>query len=331
MFELLFPWVFVLLPLPWLVRTILPVRQTTQQSGLFVPFADDLRAAGGAKRLLQLSNHGLLLLAWIAWLLLLLAAAKPQWLGEPIEVSRSGRDVMLAVDLSGSMQTKDFVLNGQTLDRLTATKIVASQFIQRRKGDRIGLILFGSQAYLQAPLTFDRTTVNIFLQEAAIGLAGKETAIGDAIGLAVKRLKDNMHIADLVLILLTDGVNTAGALKPEDGLALAQEIGLRIHTIGIGASSMQVSSLFGSRMVNPSADLDEKMLRNIAEQTGGRYFRAHDVAELEQVYALIDQLEPVEKDMHTLRPVRALFVYPLSLALLLAVVIVVLRKRLLWV
>jgi len=328
MFEFLLPWLILLLPLPWLVHRFSTHKEAEQQGGLYIPFADDFRSSYQSEQSMQRNRFIVIFLAWAAWLCLLLAATQPQWLGEPVELSRSGRDVMLAVDLSGSMQTKDFNLNGRQVDRLTATKAVASQFIQRREGDRIGLILFGSQAYLQTPLTFDRITVDVFLQESAIGLAGKETAIGDAIGLAVKRLKDTSNTSDLVLILLTDGVNTAGELKPEDGIALAKKIGLRIHTIGIGATAMQVSSLFGSRTVNPSADLDEAMLTSIAEHTGGQYFRARNTAELERIYALIDQLEPVERDSQTFRPTTALFVYPLAAAMLWLVLLLALRRRL---
>lgn len=327
MFEFVWIWVFFLLPLPWAVRRFLTKKEVEQQAGLYIPFASELREAGGLSSKQSGTSPLLLMLVWLAWFCLLLAAARPQWLGEPVDVSRSGRDVMLAVDLSGSMQVEDFTLHGRQVDRLTATKAIASDFIQRREGDRVGLILFGSQAYMQTPLTFDRQTVNIFLGEAVIGLAGKETAIGDAIGLAVKRLKDTKNASDLVLILLTDGVNTAGELKPEDALPLAKTIGLRIHTIGIGASSMQVSSFFGSRTINPSSDLDETMLQKIADETGGQYFRAHDSDELEKVYALIDKLEPVQRDTQTFRPITALFVYPLSLVLLLAGLILWLKLR----
>jgi len=326
MFDFSMLWVFLLLPLPWLVRRLLPEVQQQAKGSLYIPFADDLRAATATHQQ-PMTSQWLQVLAWLAWTCLLLAAAGPQWLGEPIEQSRSGRDVMLAVDLSGSMQAEDFDLSGRRVDRLTATKAVAGEFIKRREGDRIGLILFGSQAYLQTPLTFDRQTVNVFLQESAIGLAGKETAIGDAIGLAVKRLKDTAATSDLVLILLTDGVNTSGELKPEDGIALAKEIGLRIHTIGIGASSMQVSSFFGNRTVNPSADLDEAMLTHIATQTGGEYFRAHDTKELAQVYAKIDELEPVEHDKQFFRPIQALFMYPLGLGMFFVVMIILMRQR----
>ncbi len=326
MLELVSPWVLWMLPLPWLAWRILPRYEQAQSSGLYIPFADDFRVVAAAEQGGNRRQQWVLWLAILAWCCLLLALAKPQWVGEPVELSRSGRDVMLAVDLSGSMKMQDFELHGRQVDRLTAIKSVASAFIQRREGDRIGLILFGSQAYLQTPLTFDRTTVNIFLQEAVIGLAGDKTSIGDAIGLAVKRLRD-VQSTDLVLILLTDGMNTSGELKPEDGVALAQEIGLRIHTIGVGASSMQVASFFGSRNINPSADLDEKMLQTIAHDTGGQYFRAHDSKELQQVYALIDDLEPVAREQQMFRPIQALFFYPLSVAMLLFMALFFWRGR----
>ena len=325
-FEFVWVWVLFALPLPWLAQRFLPAKDNARQAGLYIPFADDIKQVN-KQSTIQSSGRFKLILLWLVWTGLLLAAARPQWVGEPVDVARSGRDLMLAIDLSGSMQTRDFELAGQRVDRLTATKAIASDFIQRRTGDRIGLILFGSQAYLQTPLTFDRKTVNTFLQEAVIGLAGKETAIGDAIGLAVKRLKDVKNKQDLVLILLTDGVNTAGELKPEEAVKLAKSIGLRIHTIGIGASAMAVSTFFGTQMVNPSADLDEAMLKKIAEETGGQYFRAHDTQELANIYGVIDALEPVAKDAEKFRPVRALLMYPLLLSLMFWLILQWLRLR----
>jgi Ca-activated chloride channel family protein len=225
--------------------------------------------------------------------------------------------MMLAVDLSFSMQEEDFELQGQWVDRLSATKAVAQEFIMRRKGDRIGLILFGENAYLQTPLTFDRETVRTLLLESQIGLAGRATAIGDAIGLALKRLRDQDD-SNRVLILLTDGANTAGEIEPIQAAELAAQNGLTIYTIGIGADEMLVRSLFGTRRVNPSADLDESTLRGIAQMTGGQYFRARDTGELEKIYQLLDALEPIEQDPETFRPVAALFQWPLGAALILA-------------
>ena len=231
----------------------------------------------------------------------------------------TGRDLLLSVDLSGSMEEQDFQLNGEWVDRLTALKSVATDFIERRVGDRVGLILFGREAYLQAPLTFDRATVSTLLDESAIGLAGKETAIGDSIGLAIRTLEDaGVEQGRRVLLLLTDGANTAGAVEPRKAAELAAQRKLVIYTIGIGADSLTVRSLFGLREINPSADLDEETLTAIAEMTGGRYFRARDTTEFAEIYNILDELEPAESDERGFRPIAELFHWPLGAAVVLA-------------
>ena len=318
MLDFAWPWLLAALPLPALVRWLLPAHQSAEQSALRVPFLDDF-AGVESRKTIQPSKWPLLL-ASIAWLLLVIASARPQWLGEPIEQAISGRDLMLAIDLSGSMEEQDFKLQSQPVDRLTAAKWVANDFINRRTGDRIGLILFGSQAYLQTPLTFDRKTVMTLLNEAVLGLAGENTAIGDAIGLAVKRLGEQ-QANSRVLILMTDGANTAGEVSPLKAAELAASKQLKIYTIGIGADEMIVNSLFGKRKVNPSADLDEDTLIKIAESTGGRYYRARNAQELENIYLRLDELEPVKKDQQYFRPHVELFYWPLSLALLLTVIL----------
>ncbi|MEQ8427764.1 MAG: VWA domain-containing protein [Gammaproteobacteria bacterium] len=317
------PWVAMLLPLPVLIRVLFRPIELNENAALRVPFLQEFQQQTGMSRT-SINRKRLLSLAALAWLLLVLAAMRPQWLGEFIEIPVSGRDLMLAVDLSGSMEERDFVIKDKQVDRLTATKWVAGEFIERRVGDRLGLILFGEQAYLQTPLTFDRETVKKLLYESAIGLAGQSTAIGDAIGLAVKRLRERDE-QSRILILLTDGANTAGAVQPLAAAELAAREGLKIYTIGIGADDMVVRSIFGSRRVNPSAELDEKTLRAIADKTGGRYFRARDTRELEQIYALLDELEPIEKDVQRFRPQSALYYWPLALALLIASIVIVLR------
>jgi len=307
-------WAFLLLPLPYLVHRLFPPALAAEEAALWVPslqpFSDNRH-----QRSRRRWPWWLLVPMLLCWLLLVTATAQPQWLGEPLELPVSGRDLVLAVDLSGSMKTADFALEGETVNRLTALKSVAVEFIRRRQGDRIGLILFADQAYVQTPLTFDRQTVELLLNEAVLGLAGEKTAIGDAIGLAVKRLQA-AKTDQRILILLTDGANTAGQVSPLKAAELAAREGLKIYTIGMGADEMTVGSFFFKRTVNPSADLDEKSLRAIAEQTGGRYFRAKDTAELEQIYAMLDELEPVEKDQEVFRPVTALYFWPLGLALL---------------
>ena len=312
MIDFVWPWAFALLPLPWLIYKLFPPALAAEEAALWVPslspFGGTEYQQGRGKSRWQLP------LALLCWLLLVGATARPQWLGEPIELPVSGRDLMLAVDLSGSMQTKDFKLDGEMVDRLTALKVVAADFIQRRVGDRLGLILFGEQPYVQTPLTFDRQTLQQLLNESALGLAGEKTSIGDAIGLAVKRLKDGEG-EQQILILLTDGANTAGQLAPLKAADLAAREKLKIYTIGIGADEMEVRSFFYRQTINPSADLDEKTLTAIAERTGGRYFRARDTEQLAEIYAELDRLEPVERDHDVYRPISELYFWPLGAAL----------------
>jgi len=316
MLQIEWPLVLLLIPLPFVVYYGLPAKKTARESALWVPFIEDFKLS-------QQPGQWRIRLPWLKWLSLLawclavFAASRPQWIGEAVNINISGRDLMMAVDLSDSMRTADFEINGQTVDRLSAAKSVATEFIENRRGDRLGLILFGSKAYLQAPLTFDTKTINQLLLESAIGLAGERTAIGDAIGLTLKRLEDSPQ-ASQVLILMTDGANTAGEVTPIKAAQLAAQRGLKIYTIGIGADEMEVRTLFGTRTTNPSAQLDEKALRGIAELTGGRYFRARDIEELAEIYVLLDELEPLDKEQQSFRPVNALFYWPLAIALLIA-------------
>jgi Ca-activated chloride channel family protein len=311
-------WMLLLLPLPLLVRRRLPPQVLDNDAALRVPapveFArlDAVRSIGGTSARLWV--------LWLIWALAVLAAARPQFVGEALSLPVSGRDLLMAVDLSGSMEEQDFEIDGNYVDRLTATKVVADDFIDRRVGDRIGLILFGREAYLQTPLTFDRQTVRTLLAESAIGLAGKETAIGDAIGLAIRTLEDaGVEAGRRVLILLTDGANTAGAVDPLKAADLAAQRDMVIYTIGIGATALTVRGIFGVRQINPSADLDEAALTQIAELTGGQYFRARDTEELAEIYAIVDELEPAESDESGYRPVEEYFHWPLTAAAVLAI------------
>ena len=326
MWSLAWPWMLLALPLPLIVRALMPPVIGTQDAGLRVPSFKGFEVLADRSEVEQLLNWRFWI-AVVAWLLLVLAAARPERIGDELDVPVSGRNLMLAVDLSGSMDAKDFELGSRRVDRLTATKAVAGDFIGRREGDRIGLILFGERAYLQVPLTLDRDTVNTLLMEAFIGLAGEKTAIGDAITLAVKRIHDQgAEGGEQVLILLTDGANTAGEIDPLKAAELAQQIGLRIYTIGIGAEQMVVSSITGGmRRVNPSADLDEETLTKIAEQTGGRYFRAKDTAGLQEIYRLLDEMEPVAEPEAGFRPVKSLYYWPLAGAFVLAMFLAIMN------
>ncbi|MFX4229009.1 MAG: VWA domain-containing protein [Porticoccaceae bacterium] len=309
------PWVFVLLPLPLLFRLILPAREQAPQA-IRVPFYRELQALYSRRQGQTAPVWINALLAALIWIFLVSAAARPTWIGEPVPLPMEGRDLMLAVDISRSMREEDMQVQSGYVPRITAVKAVVGDFIQRRTGDRIGLILFGQQGYLQTPLTFDTKTVEQQLQEAQLGFAGNATAIGDAIGLAVKRLRDR-PAESRVLILLTDGANTAGT-DPRRAAEIAAEANIRIHTIGVGADSIVVQSLLGfGRRVNPSSDLDEDTLTYIAETTGGQYFRARDPGELLQIYDRLDELEPMPEEQ-TFRPSMSLFHWPLAIALILS-------------
>ncbi len=318
MLQFSWPWVFLLLPVPLVIVKYWPGHQHEPDTAMLqVPFLTDFEEAEIHSSTL---SWGTLFLLTVCWISLVAAAARPIWQGEPVALQLNGRDMFLAIDLSGSMEVEDFTLGSSQVNRLQATKAVAGDFLERRKGDRIGLILFGSQPYVQAPLTFDRSTVQAFLDESAIGLAGDKTAIGDAIGLAVKQLRE-MPAEHRVLILLTDGANTAGAVDPIEAAQFAAQENITVYTIGVGSEEMTVSTLFGRRSVNPSRDLDEKTLQAIAATTNGKYFRAKNSKELEEVYRLIDTIEPIAADEQWYRPERSLHYIPLSLAVLFALLL----------
>jgi Ca-activated chloride channel family protein len=318
MIQLAWPWVLVALPLPLAVRFLLPAARPAAGPALRLPF---LQSDAGLDLADSSSRHRVgQALAWLAWILLVLAAARPQWLGEPVNLPVSGRDLMLAVDVSGSMESEDYMLEGRPVNRLEVVKSVAGRFIERREGDRLGLILFGSRAYLQTPLTYDRATVQTMLGESVIGLAGRETAIGDAIALAVKRLRGRED-DNRVMILLTDGTNTAGALAPMDAAGLAAQAGVRVYTIGIGGGALGVRTPFGM-LRRRAGDLDTETLAAIARETGGRYFQATDTAQLEAVYEELDRLEPSVRDTRTYRPMQSLYAWPAGAALTLALLVV---------
>lgn len=331
MFEFEWPWLFLALPLPLLVLRLAKPATRSGGAALRIPFYRQLSSLSDNTPHREVRSGFRHLLPWIIWCLLVLAASRPAWLGDPVELQGSGRDLMMAVDLSGSMEINDMELDGYQVDRLVTTKAVMTEFIERRRGDRLGLILFGSRAYLQAPLTFDRQTVKTLMDESFIGMAGNKTAIGDALGLAVKHLRKRPDDSR-VLILLTDGANTAGAISPMQAASIAAEEKIKIYAIGLGAEEMIQPGLFGSsigaRKVNPSADLDEKTLTEMADLTGGRYFRARNTEELEEIYALLDELEPVLVDEETFRPSKTLFFWPLSLALLLSLIPALLKLQL---
>ena len=320
------PWMWLAFPLPWLAGVLLPPRRSSS-AALKVPYGArlDAIATTGAARPRHLHVAAL---AWLAWFLLCAAAARPQQLGEAVAPPQSGRDLMLAVDLSGSMSEPDMELGGDVVDRLTAAKAVLADFLDRRVGDRVGLLVFGQRAYALTPLTRDRDSVRDQLRDSVVGLAGQDTAIGDAIGLAVKRLRQQPE-GQRVLILLTDGVNTAGVLDPLKAAELAKSEGVRIHTIAFGGSGGGLS-LFGLQLPIPGGDdeIDETVLKQIAQETGGQSFRARDTEELAGIYAELDRIEPVTYEGLRVRPRIERYWWPLAAALLVALLTFLMPGRL---
>jgi Ca-activated chloride channel homolog len=313
------PWWLLALPLPLLIRWLLP-QARMRETALRVPYGGRLeslaiRRPAPPKR----AGFGQVWL-WLAWCALCIAAARPQQMGEVQQPPQTARDLMLAVDLSGSMQQVDMELRGRAADRLTVAKAVISDFLDRRSGDRVGLIVFGERAYAMTPLTRDLETVREQLLSANIGLAGQETAIGDAIGLAAKRLRQQ-PAEQRVLILLTDGVNTAGTFDPADAAELARDVGVRVHTIAFGGYGAGMS-VFGVPIRLPGSDqmFDDEMLKRVSKITGGRSFAARDIDQLAGIYAEIDRLEPVKLPGERLRPKIERYPWPLAAALLFAIV-----------
>lgn len=312
MFHFAWPWMALLAPLPWVLYRLRRAAEP-RGSALYLPFAAEV--AGGGAGAPAASRTDTVLFGCI-WLLLVLAAMRPQWLGAPVPLPTSGRQIILAIDCSGSMATQDMA-GGES--RLQVVQRVAGRFVEARKGDQIGLILFGTRPYLQAPLTTDLATVHKFLDQAVVGIAGPQTAIGDAIGLAIKTLRGGHrhakpgHRRQQVMILLTDGGNDAGIMPPVEAARLAAQTGLRIFTIGVGAAVRR--TFFG---LSGNTDLDVNLLERIARITGGEYFRATDRSALSAVYRRINRLEPVAGDRQWLRPATEWFGWPLALALLLS-------------
>ena len=318
MTTLAWPWALVLLPAPLLARWLLPPARRVGGRALRLPAGTALAALAGAPE--SRRRWWRLILATAAWLLLVLAAARPQWLGEPAALPVSGRDLMLAVDVSGSMEQPDFELAGAPATRLAAVKQVARDFIERRVQDRVGLILFASQPYVQTPLTYDRAAVGQMLEEAVVGIAGRDTAIGDAIGLAVKRLREQPQ-ENRVLVLLSDGDNTAGRLAPMQAAGLAERAGVRIYSIGLGGVA-GAGRIGGYQLRRTADDLNPALLRAIAATTGGHYFSASDAGELASVYRALDRLEPNVRQLETYRPAQELYPVPAAAALLLSLSLV---------
>jgi len=306
------PWALLALPVPLLMRGW-PRRTVAHGAALRVPWSTQALGAvtqGGAHRGRALAR----LLCWLAWACLCVALARPQVLGEAIAPPTQARQMMLAMDVSGSMGEPDMQLGNRVVERLVAAKAVLADFLDRRAGDRVGLLVFGDRAYALTPITGDLASVREQLGDSVVGLAGRETAIGDAIALAVKRLREQPE-GQRVLVLLTDGVNNAGVLAPLRAAELAATEGVRVYTVAFGGDGGM--KMFGFDIGQAEDPVDEATLRRIAELTGGRFFRARDTAQLAGIYAELDRLEPVRSEGPRLRPRSERYPWALALAMLL--------------
>ena len=316
-FEFLSPWLFALLPLPWIIRSlIIPVKR--QQNPLLAPqILQRVATPMADERFIEPSTQHRKIpsLFILLWFLVIIAAMRPIWYLSPTPFTSSGKDMILAVDLSGSMHKNDMYLGGDYVDRLTAVKSVVEEFIEQRQGDRMGLVVFGSRAFLQSPLTYDLQTVKALLNEAEIGMAGNNTAIGDAIGLTLKHRQKNQQ-ADSVLVLLTDGANTDGIVDPIEAAKMAQKMGLKIYTIGVGQAQHRTGM---DRFTKVSMDdIDTESLKRISELTNGKFFLASDTKQLQKIYLEINGLESVEHEVNSYRLRTELYAWPLGAALLLS-------------
>jgi len=327
MFELANPWILLILPLPLLIWYLVPQAKASFTAALKVPFYDAMQSIMQQQQR-SIASQASLVIPAIIWLLLVIALSGPRWVGEPLPVKREGYNIMMALDLSGSMEMADMILHNRPVSRLMVVKRAAEHFVEDRKGDRIGLILFGTQAYLQTPLTYDRHSVLMRLEDATVGLAGKTTSIGDAVGLAVKRLED-VPKQGRIIILLTDGANNSGVITPLKAAELAKDDGIKIYTIGLGAESDPRAMIADNFLdLNASADLDEDTLKKMAQMTGAQYFRATDPESLHAIYQTINQLERIKQDNATIRPQKEYYPWFTGFALLFIFLWIIVRTGL---
>lgn len=306
MYQLEYPWLLALLPLPLLVWWLLPPYREQTASVRLAFFAEVARAAGLAPApgaVVPKTNWLQKVIAPLCWALVVLALARPQFVDPPRQKVEPARDLLLALDLSQSMDTRDFRdPSGKLVARVEAVRKVVDDFVQRRTGDRIGLIVFGDAPYPQAPFTLDHTTVRAMIAEVVPGMAGPRTALGDSIGLAIKMFQAS-KAPEKVLIVLTDGNDTASRMPPDRAADIAKQNGIRIHTVAIGDP-------------HPTGEdkVDVAALQKIAAVAGGRYFFGQDQKQLEEIYARLDKITPANQKTLTWRPKRDLFYYPLGIA-----------------
>ena len=327
MYQFIWPFVFLLLPLPLICRYLFKAvtgQVGTSVDALKVPFFGRLQQL---KLPLQTNQRRFSPLLWcLVWLLLVGAAARPVWFGSPVVLNKEARNIMLALDVSGSMEEEDFDVNRRPITRLDIVKLLAKDFIQKRSGDNLGLVIFGSEAYTYAPLSPDTKTLTGLLDEIGIGIAGTQTAMGDALALAVESVAA-VPAENRIVILMSDGVANAGNVSVEEALKVAKEAGVKVYTIGIGSDKQAIQDFFGFVQMNAGADLDEETLNQIARETDGQYFRAKSTADLQEIYDLINQLETTEAENISVRPRKEMAFYLILMALMLWAIGVLMERR----
>ena len=327
MISFFWPWLLLLMPLPLLIRAWLSPRHSFR-TALRVPFYQTAMALAEAYRG-GLASFRDALLPLLIWSLLVCSVAQPLWVSDDQPVPITGRDLMMLIDVSGSMRQMDFQQADQPADRLTVVKTVAARFVEGRKGDSVGLILFGDKPYVWASLTHDRNAVIELIGEAQIALAGETTAIGDAIGLAIKRMRE-VDSDSRVIVLLTDGANTEGNINPRQAARLARELGIRIYTIGVGAPDTPAPNPYGIWSSSGAGRFEREVLQDMAELTGGVFFHVLDARGLQEAYVRLDELEPALTDEAYKYFARPLYPWTLALALLLQTFGMLLRMRPAW-
>ncbi len=320
-----YPQAFWLLLFPVVVYFVVVPIKEKYGDALKIPFLTDIKQIqSNSGRAVLYKTH---LFSWVKvlllimlWAVLVCAVARPQWVGKPIPVKNEGRDILMVVDISNSMSERDFQYQKKMYDRLTAVKNIVNDFVDKRTSDRMGLVLFGTRAYLQSPLTYDKKSLKEILWTAEAGMAGNSTSIGDAVGVALKTLAaDDEKKDNKVIILLTDGENNDGSLSLPQAIALAKDEGVKIYTIGVGSDT---ESFFGGLFSIPvNSGLDEESLKSLAEETKGNYFRAKDIASLFQIYNQIDKMEPQISEGRYVQEVKELYPYPAGVALILLILL----------
>ncbi|MBX9621125.1 MAG: VWA domain-containing protein [Alphaproteobacteria bacterium] len=324
MFTFHWPWLCLLLPLPLIVRLLLPKSKKSEMKTTpelrFPDLSPLQKAFSGHQKKSRPSDLLFLIILSLSWIFLVLAVMRPQFVDQYSQIQNEGYDLMVAVDISGSMQALDFSTKEKMVSRLDVTKEVVGKFVRERQGDRIGLILFGENAFLQVPLTLDTSSVDYMLNNAVPGLAGFGTAIGDAIGLGVRNLRERPE-GSRVIVLLTDGMDTASSIPPLESAKLAKQYGIRIYAIGVGKNGPVPFLDDRGRIQMVKVPMDEELLKEVATRTNGKYFQATDQFALQDIYEKINQLEKTKSNVRTYLIQKPLYRYPLGIAVALFLIL----------